>query len=321
MSSSNDVLLQLNSLRVYYRTRNGYVKAVDNVDLTMYKGDALGLIGESGSGKSTLAYSILRLLPRNAEIMGGSIIWMGKDILKLSDEELRKIRWKDIAMVFQGAMNALNPVMTIGDQIVEAIMEHEEVSKDEAIERASKLLEMVGIEDERFSNYPHQLSGGMKQRVVIAMALSLNPHLLIADEPVTALDVIVQAQILNIFKRLKKELGLSILFITHDISLITDLVDKIAIMYAGKIVEVGSVETIFYSPHHPYTKALIRAIPRLRSEKHGIEYIPGDPPDLHNPPKGCRFHPRCPYAVDICREEEPIKKVYGRGEYVLCHLA
>lgn len=314
-----EILLSIRDLKVYYKTMRGFVKAVDGVDLDINKGEVVGLIGESGSGKSTLGFSILRLLPNNAEIISGNILLNGRDILELTEDEIRKIRWKEVSIIFQGAMNALNPVMRVGDQIAEVLIEHDEMSRSQALERARELLELVGIEGNRIDSYPHQLSGGMKQRVVIAMALALNPSLLIADEPVTALDVIVQAQIIDVLRSLKRKLDIAILFITHDISLVAGFADKVAIMYAGKIVEFADVDDIFYNPLHPYTKALINAVPRLKGEKREMEYIPGDPPDLINPPSGCRFHPRCPYAIDKCRVEEPPKK-YIKGGYVMCHL-
>ena len=314
-------LLEVNSLRTYYFTSEGVVKAVDNVSLNLERGESLGLAGESGCGKSTFGYSILRLVPPPGRIVGGKILFDGKDILRLDEESFRKeYRWKRISMVFQGAMNALNPVRRIGDQIVEAILAHDEnATEEEAYERAGDLLELVGIERVRLRTYPHELSGGMKQRVVIAMALALNPDLLIADEPTTALDVVVQAQILNLLKELKNKLKMSLILITHDLSVIAEIADKVAIMYAGKIVEWGTSEQIFENPQHPYTRGLISSIPRLRGKK-SLFWIPGQPPDLINPPPGCRFHPRCPYVMDRCRREEPPMIEVEPKHYITCWL-
>lgn len=318
--ATNKEILCIDELKVFYETKRGSVKAVDGVSFNIYSREAFGLAGESGCGKSTTAYAIMRLVPPPGRIVSGHIYWMGKDILNFDDEELRRYRWKEVSMVFQSAMNALNPVMTIGNQIAEAILNHENVSKDEAFKRAEELLELVGISKDRVNDYPHEFSGGMRQRAVIAMALACNPKLVIADEPVTALDVIVQAQILDVLRNLKNKLNLSILLITHDLSVIADICDRAAIMYAGKIVELGSVYDIFNNPLHPYTQLLTKSFPRLKGERRGIEYIPGAPPNLINPPKGCRFHPRCPYVKDVCREREPKYIEVDGGHYVACHL-
>ena len=252
--------------------------------------------------------------------MGGEILFKGKNLIPLNEEEMRKIRWKHISIVFQGAMNALNPVFRVGDQIVEAIRTHEpHISKEEAMERAKELLELVGLKASRAYDYPHEFSGGMRQRALIAMALSCNPDLLIADEPGTALDVIVQAQILKLLKELRDRLNLSMILITHDLSIIAETCDTVAIMYAGKIVEAGKVIDIFKDPLHPYTKGLIGAFPSLKGERRRMASIPGSPPDLLYPPEGCRFHPRCSYAMEICKKAEPpLVKIGNR--YVACHL-
>jgi len=303
-------LLEAKNLKTYFYTAKGIVKAVDNVSFELYKGEALGIAGESGCGKSTLAYSLMRLVPPPGKLVSGEIVFQGKDITKLSEEEFRKeVRWKGISMVFQGAMNALNPVYNIGDQLAEVLMHHQNYTKKDALEMAKKLLQMVGIDPSRIKSYPHELSGGMKQRVVIAMALALMPPLVIADEPTTALDVVVQAQIMNLLKRLRQELGLSIILISHDLSLIAEIADKIAIMYGGKIVEYGTSEQIYNNPQHPYTQGLLNSIPRLRGEIKDLEWIPGVPPDLINPPPGCRFEPRCPFAHERCKEEPPVVEV------------
>ncbi len=314
-------LLEVADLKTYFYTTKGIVKAVDGISFTLNKGEVLGLAGESGCGKSTTAYSLIRLVPPPGRIVSGKIVFEGKDLLKLSDEEFRKeIRWKKISMVFQGAMNALNPVYTVGDQIAEVLMLHKGLTKKEAIEEAKKLLAMVGIDPRRVRSYPHELSGGMKQRVMIAMALALNPPLVIADEPTTALDVVVQAQIMNLMKKLQREYNISIILITHDLSLIAEIADKVAIMYAGKIVEFGTSEQIYGNPQHPYTQALLRSIPRLHGEITKLEWIPGTPPDLISPPPGCRFAPRCKHVMDICNKEEPPVIEVEPGHYVSCWL-
>jgi len=312
-------LLEIRGLKVYYRARDGWVKAVDNVDLNLERGESLGLVGESGSGKSTLALALMKLLPPQARILGGSIIFKGRDLTRLPEEEYRKIRGKEISMIFQDPMTSFNPLMKIGDHITEIIMAHEKVSKGEAWERAEKLLETVGIPGERARDYPHQFSGGMRQRAMIAIALALNPDLLIADEPTTALDVIVQAQILDLIRKLKEKMNMALLFISHDISVVMEVADRIGVMYAGHLVELADVYSIAEDPLHPYTKGLIRSIPNILLSDQKLESIPGSPPDLSNPPPGCRFHPRCPYAMDICkREEPPMIKVNDR--YVKCFL-
>ena len=314
-------LLEVVDLKTYFYTTKGIVKAVDGVSFSLNKGEVLGLAGESGCGKSTTAYSLIRLVPPPGRIVSGKILFEGKDLLKLSEDDFRKeIRWKKISMVFQGAMNALNPVYTVGDQIAEVLMLHKGLTKKEALEEVKKLLAMVGIDPRRARSYPHELSGGMKQRVMIAMALALNPPLVIADEPTTALDVVVQAQIMNLLKKLQREYNMSIILITHDLSLIAEIADKVAIMYAGKIVEFGTSEQVYGNPQHPYTQALLRSIPRLRGEITKLEWIPGTPPDLISPPPGCRFAPRCNRVMDICNKEEPPVIEVEPGHYVSCWL-
>lgn len=314
-------LLEIDHLKTYFKTMRGYVKAVDDISFSLEKGEAIGLAGESGCGKTTTALSILRILPSNGEIIGGNIRFSGQEITKFSEDKFRKdIRWKGISIVFQGAMNAFNPVIKVGDQITEAMSLHEDLKKDEAITRAKKLLELVGIEPGRLNNYPHEFSGGMKQRALIAMAISCNPSILIADEPGTALDVMVQAQILKLLRELKKNLNLSMIMITHDLSIIAETCEKSAIMYAGKIVEYGGVFEIFGEPLHPYTMGLMAAFPNIKAQKTRMKSIPGFPPDLLDPPSGCRFHPRCKYAMDICTKKDPELIADKKGRYLACHL-
>jgi peptide/nickel transport system ATP-binding protein len=315
-------LLNVENLKVYYFTRRGPVKAVDGVNLEIKRGQAIGLAGESGCGKTTVALSIMKILPTNGKIVDGKILFNGVDIAKLPEKQMKQFRWKKIALVFQGAMNALDPLYSLGDQIVEAILAHEpKLSKKEASHRAEELLELVGMERKRIKSYPHELSGGMRQRGLIAMALACNPELLIADEPGTALDVIVQAQVLGVMEELRKKLNLSVMLITHDLSIIADTCDKAAIMYAGKMVEYTDVVDLFEEPLHPYTKGLIHAFPNIKSARTRISSIPGSPPNLLDPPNGCRFHPRCIYAKSVCREQEPpLREVKGKDHFVACHL-
>jgi len=314
-------LLEVKNLRSYFFTLSGPVKAVDNVSFTLYKGESMGIAGESGCGKSTLGFSLMNMLPPPGKIVGGEIIIDGIDITKLSENELRKkIRWKTVSMVFQGAMNALNPVYTVGYQLAEPLIYHMGMDKEEALKIAQDYLELVGLSRDIVRRYPHELSGGMKQRVVIAMALLLNPKVVIADEPTTALDVVVQAQILNLMKRLQKEKQISIILITHDLSIISELADKVTIMYAGKVAEFGSLEQVYLGPKHPYTQKLLGAIPRLHGTTKKLEFIPGAPPNLLNPPPGCRFHPRCPYAMDVCKRKEPPTIEVEKGHLVSCWL-
>ncbi len=287
-----------------YKTNLGVIEAVSGASLYIDSGEFLGLVGESGSGKSTLAYSFLRKIPHPGKIVEGKIFLRCKDIMALPEEKMRRIRWKEVSIIPQAAMNALNPVYRIGDQIAEVITEHEGISKREALSIAENLLDLVGIGRQRSSRYPHQLSGGQRQRVAIAMALALNPPFIIADEPTTALDAIAQVRILNLFKELRNRRNLSLLFISHDISTVLELADRIAVMYAGKILEVGPADKVFSDPLHPYTKALIRAIPQVGGERRKFHYIPGSPPGPMVP-SGCVFHPRCTEAFEPCDKEEP----------------
>jgi len=317
-------LLQVQELTTQYRILRGWVKAAENVNFEIEKGEALGVVGESGCGKTTVALSILKILPMGGRVRKGKIIFDGTDLVPLNDKEMRKIRWKGISIVFQGAMNAMNPVFKVGDQIVEAIRLHEpNVSKAEAWRRAQALFEMVGVEGSRVRNYPHEFSGGMRQRALIAMALASNPKLLIADEPGTALDVVVQAQVLQLMRSLKEKLGLSMMVISHDLSLVAEVCEKIAIMYAGHVVEYGDSESVFKEPLHPYTQGLLGAFPSIKGDRKKLTSIPGQPPDLLDPPSGCPFHPRCPYAMDICKTAFPEMKKAGSdssNHTVACYL-
>ncbi|MEM1692468.1 MAG: ABC transporter ATP-binding protein [Thermofilaceae archaeon] len=313
-------LLEISGLKTYFYTDRGVVKAVDGAHLDLLKGEVVGVAGESGCGKSTLGHSIIRLVPPPGRIVGGKILYKGLDLLSLSEEEFRKIRWREISMIFQAAMNVLNPVYTVGEQIAEVFMVHNGLSKKEALEKARELLSLVGVDPRRANSYPHEMSGGMKQRVVIAMALALSPSVVVADEPTTALDVIVQAQIINLLKRLRSKLGLSMIFISHDLSLIAEIADRVAVMYAGQIVELGSSSMLYREPRHPYTRGLLESIPRLRGDLRKLTWIEGAPPDLVNPPEGCRFAPRCSYRMSICSREEPPLASIEPGYYVKCWL-
>lgn len=315
-------ILEVEDLTTYYKILRGYVKAVEDVTFHIDEREALGLAGESGCGKTTIALSLLKILPPGGFIKSGEIRLGGLNLVPLDEYEMRKsIRWKKISIVFQGAMNALNPVYKISDQIKEAILTHEPgTSESDASERGRKLFELVGIEPSRIDNYPHEFSGGMRQRAMIAMALACNPELLIADEPGTALDVIVQAQILKLINQLKEKLQLSTMLITHDLSIISETCDKVIIMYAGKIAEFADVVSVFKKPLHPYTQGLIKAFPDITGPRRHMESIPGSPPDLLNPPTGCRFHPRCRYAMNTCKTKEPEFLSVKEEHYVACHL-
>jgi peptide/nickel transport system ATP-binding protein len=315
-------VLKVQDLYTYYSILRGWVKAVDGISFEVEQGKALGLAGESGCGKTTAALSILKILPIGGRILKGEILFDGIDIVRLEENEIReKIRWKGISIVFQGAMNALNPVYRISDQITEAIITHEpDIERSQATERAKKLFELVGIEPSRIENFPHEFSGGMRQRAMIAMALSCNPKLLIADEPGTALDVIVQAQVLKLMRELKERLNLSMILISHDLSIISEICNKVAIMYGGKIVEYGEIVDMYKNPLHPYTQGLLEAFPSILAPRTRMISIPGAPPDLLNPPTACRFHPRCKYAMEICRKVDPLSLPVEKGHYVACHL-
>jgi peptide/nickel transport system ATP-binding protein len=316
-------LLDVRQLVVEY----GRVRAVDGVDLQIQTGEILGLAGESGCGKSTVANAILQILRPPARIVSGSVLFRDDDLVTKSREELRRYRWRNVSMVFQSAMNALNPVMRVGDQFVDMMQAHERISKHRALVRAGELLELVGIDKRRVRAYPHELSGGMRQRVIIAMALALSPELIILDEPTTALDVVVQREILQEVEALKQDFGFAVLFITHDLSLLLEFADRIAIMYAGEIVETGPAARLASNPLHPYTQGLIQSFPPLTGPRERLTGIPGAPPDLRDPPSGCRFHPRCPHcrpedAALYLRQttERPRLREVAPEHQVACHL-
>ena len=312
-------LLEVKNLKTYFNISSGQVKAVDDVSFDLDYGESLGLVGESGCGKTTSALSIVQLLPKEGKIYGGEILLEGVDLAKLSDSEMQRYRWNEISLVFQGAMNALNPVQRIGKQISEAIVLHHQLGNEEALKKAGDILELVEIPRERLMNYPHEFSGGMKQRVMIAMALACNPKIIIGDEPTTALDVMVQAQILNLIEKLRKEFKMGFILITHDLSILAETCDKIAIMYAGKIVEMAEAEELFSNPVHPYTKKLISCFPDMKGERKIKEGIPGTPPNMIDLPGGCHFAPRCEHATERCKQETPCIIEVKKKHYVSCH--
>ena len=310
-------LLTVDNLTMHYMTREGPVRAVDGVSFSVEHGQSLGLVGESGCGKSSIATSLLKLLPDNASLLAGSVLLDGVDLLPLSEREMREYRWDRISMVFQAAMNSLDPVYRVGDQIVEALEAHYERTRQESHDRVHELYELVGLNPEFMHRYPHEYSGGMKQRAIIAMALACEPDLIIADEPTTALDVIVQDRILREMKEVQRKLDMSMIYISHDMAVIAEVSDAVGVMYAGKIVEFGSTSEVFDRPIHPYTQALMSAFPSVVGEKKELATLPGEPPNLADPPAGCRFHPRCPYATDECMTSEP-PIVNRGGHWAVC---
>jgi peptide/nickel transport system ATP-binding protein len=327
MAVATDELLRLENLTVEYVLADRRVRAVDGVSLSITAGEILGLAGESGCGKSTLANAVLQILKPPAEVSGGEIRFRGENLVGMTKQQLRRVRWRHVSLVFQSAMNVLNPVMRVGDQFVDMFQAHDRIRRSDALARAGDLLEMVGIERGRVRSYPHELSGGMRQRVVIAMALALEPELIVMDEPTTALDVVVQREILQELETLKKRLGFAVLFITHDLSLLVEFSDRIAIMYAGEIVESAPSDVLFRRSLHPYTSGLMRSFPPLTGPILPLVGIPGSPPNLALPPSGCRFHPRCPHCTPAspglyARQtgERPLLREIETGHRVACHL-
>ncbi len=315
----NKKLLEIENLTIKYITEDEVVDAVNDISITIYEGETLGLVGETGAGKTTTALGIMRLVPNPpGKIINGKILYDGKDILKVSDTEIREIRGSQISMIFQDPMTSLNPVMTVGEQIAEVIQIHEKLKKDAAMNKAKEMLELVGIPGTRSNDYPHQFSGGMKQRVVIAISLACNPKLLIADEPTTALDVTIQAQVLDLMNELKKKFKTSMMLITHDLGVVAQVCDKVAIMYAGEIIESGTLEDLFNNPKHPYTHGLFGSIPNLESKCERLKPILGLMPDPTNLPSGCKFHPRCPNAVEICSGTVPKETVLAGEHKIRC---
>jgi len=322
-----EALVELRQLVVDYVVGDRRVRAVDGIDLAIAPGEIVGLAGESGCGKTTTGNAILQILREPAQITSGQVLFQGEDLTRLSGEQLRRFRWRNVSMVFQSAMNALNPVMRVGDQFVDMMQAHERISKKQALDQAGELLRMVGIEPDRVRSYPHELSGGMRQRVIIAMALALKPELVIMDEPTTALDVVVQREILQQIDALKRDLGFAVLFITHDLSLLFEFADRVAIMYAGEIIESAPAAELYRASRHPYTIGLMGSFPPLTGPLQRMTGIPGSPPDLADPPTGCRFHVRCPH----CKRDDseltalqigvrPVLRPVAENHFVACHL-
>ena len=318
IESTAGPVLQVKDLTMHYQTRQGTVKAVDGISFELARGEVLGLVGESGCGKTSIAVTLMKLLPDNALILKGQVLLDGQDLMTMDDTTLRKYRWRRISMIFQAAMNSLNPVHRVGDQIVEAIEAHDMAATlKEAQETVDRLFRLVGLDPGLTDRYPHEFSGGMRQRAVIAMALACQPDVIVADEPTTALDVIVQDRILRQIKEIQTDLNMSMIYITHDIAVVAEVTDRIGVMYAGKLVELGSTADVFERPIHPYTKALLSVFPSIRGEKRPLTTLGGEPPNLVDPPTGCRFHPRCPYATAICQQEEP-PIVVRDGHWAAC---
>lgn len=318
-TNQNDILLKVENLTMHYTTRAGEVSAVDNVSFELRRGESMGLVGESGCGKTSVATTLLRLLPENAVIKSGHIYLDGLDLVDLNEEKMRQVRWKKISMVFQAAMNALNPVYKVGDQIIEALENHNEVkTNQEARRRVEDLFRLVGLDPAMIDRYPHEYSGGMRQRAVIAMALACHPDVIVADEPTTALDVIVQDNLLREMIELQKQLNMSMIYISHDIAVIAEVTDSLGVMYAGKMVEYGETREVFARPKHPYAYLLLKSTPSITGPRRTLAPLEGEPPDLLDPPTGCRFHPRCPFATEKCVNEEPPLADIGGGHRVAC---
>ena len=318
IESTAGPVLQVKDLTMHYQTRLGTVKAVDGISFELARGEVLGLVGESGCGKTSIAGTLMKLLPDNALIVKGQVLLDGQDLMTMDDTTLRTYRWRRISMIFQAAMNSLDPVHRVGDQIIEAIEAHDMfTTMKEARETVDRLFRLVGLDPGLTDRYPHEFSGGMRQRAVIAMALACQPDVIVADEPTTALDVIVQDRILRQIKEIQTDLNMSMIYITHDIAVVAEITDRIGVMYAGKLVELGSTADVFERPIHPYTKALLSVFPSIRGEKRPLATLGGEPPNLIDPPTGCRFHPRCPYATAICQQEEP-PVVVRDGHWAAC---
>jgi len=316
-----DSVLRIENLRTYFFTYAGIVRAVDGVSLDVNRGETLGVVGESGSGKTVTAQSILRIVPSPGKIMDGTIEFEGKNLLKLREQQMQRIRGKEIAYVFQDPTTTLDPVYRVGEQLSEVIMRHHNISKRDALAKATDLLRSVEIPDPeiRINQYPHELSGGTKQRIAIARALSGDPRLILADEPTTALDVTIQAQILDLLKELKNRLNVAMVLITHDMGIVAEICDRVTVLYAGQVCETGTVDQVFEKPKHPYTQALLTSVPNLALKKERLSVIPGNVPNLIQPPPGCRFHPRCQYAQQICIDKVPELEPIGEGRWVHCH--
>ena len=319
MTVENENLLEVKDLTMHYHTRKGPVYAVDNVSFTVGYGESLGLVGESGCGKTSIAITLLKLLPETADILSGEIFLNGIDLVPLTEREINRFRWRDISMVFQAAMNSLNPVYTVEEQILEAMYQHTpDLSDEEMSQKIDQLFELVGLDPSFKDQFPHQYSGGMRQRAVIAMALSCDPDIIIADEPTTALDVIVQDSLLKQIREIQDQLNMAMIYISHDVGVIAEVSDRVGVMYAGKMVEMALTGEIFHRPIHPYTMALMSSFPSIVGEKTELTTLPGEPPDLLDPPPGCRFHPRCPFATEICHEQLPEFKDHGDGHFAAC---
>jgi len=314
-------ILDIRDIYTYFYTESGIVEALDGVSFDVNYGEPVGVVGESGCGKTVTAHSTLRILPKNGKTIAGDIIYKGVNLLDLPDLQMRRIRGKEISMIFQDPMTSLNPIFKVSDQMTEVIALHRKCNKKEALEIAIETLDQVGIPEAeaRITDYPHQFSGGMRQRILIARALALQPSLLIADEPTTALDVTIQAQVLEIIKEMQQKLGLAMMLITHNLGVVAEITRRVHIFYGGRVVESGPTDEIFLDPKHPYTYALFESIPSLEKDKTRLETIPGNVPRLINPPKGCRFHPRCKYATEICSRVRPPEYKFGRGRRVACH--
>jgi oligopeptide/dipeptide ABC transporter ATP-binding protein len=311
-------LLRVENLVIQYRTGEGSIRAVDEISFSIKNGENLGLVGESGCGKTTAAKAIMKILPANGEIVGGKILFQGRDIISMGQKDMRNLRWNEIAMITQSAMNSLDPVHRVGDQIVEAIQAHSSISTRDAIIRVRELFDIVGLDPHRINDYPHQFSGGMKQRAIIAMALALNPSLIIADEPTTALDVLVQDRILMQLNELQHKMNMSMIIITHDISVVAETCSRVAVMYAGKIMEYGAVTCVFKTPYNPYTMGLLNAFPSVVGKKRELISIGGFPPNLLNPPKGCRFWERCPFSSERCARQTFTMVKVGEDHFSAC---